>query len=54
MTDDVSMVACEIGCIYMHQAENMNCENEIEVVEQTSSAQMRVGSDVSICTNTKI
>ena len=54
MTDEVSTVACWIGCVYMHQSGNMNCENETEVVGQTSSARMRVGSDVSMCTNTKI
>ena len=48
MTDEVSTVACWIGCVYMHQSGNVNCWDW--VAWQTRSARLRVGSDVSICT----
>ena len=54
MTDEVSTVACWIGYVYMHQSRNMNCENEIKVVGQTSSARLRIGSNASIRINPKL
>ena len=53
ITDEVNMVTCWIRCVYMHQSINMNCENEIEVVNHASLAQFLVESGVSICTNAK-